>query len=106
MIDNKIIKEVKRRLVQTYNPLEIYIFGSYAWGVPNEESDLDLFIIIEKSKDIISRRAVKGHLALFGLKISKDIIVYTKEEFEKQIIDSATLSFKIKKEGKKIYAKA
>lgn len=34
MINKQIIKQVKERLVITYKPLKIYLFGSYAWGYP------------------------------------------------------------------------
>jgi hypothetical protein len=40
----------------------------------------------------------------FGLEVSKDLIIYTKQEFETE--DTTRLSYKIKHEGKKIYAKA
>lgn len=32
----------KNRLVKTYDPIAIYLFGSYTWGAPSEESGLDL----------------------------------------------------------------
>ena len=41
MISKEVIKEVKNRLVKTYDPIAIYIFGSYAWGTPTLDSDLD-----------------------------------------------------------------
>ena len=106
MINKKTIEEVTSRLVKTYNPLEIYLFGSYAWGTPNEDSDLDILIVVEKSSEKSYRRPVSGHHALFGLMIPKDIIVYTQKEFKKSSNDETNLMFKIKKEGKKIYAKA
>ena len=31
MIDNKVIEEVKKRLVDAFDPVAIYLFGSYAW---------------------------------------------------------------------------
>lgn len=34
MISPETLEEVKNRLVKTYAPLEIYLFGSYAWGNP------------------------------------------------------------------------
>ena len=106
MINKEIIEEVKNRLIKVYNPIEIYIFGSYAWGTPTNDSDLDLFVVIEQSDEKRHKRSIPGYHALFGLKIPKDIIVYTKEEFEKYSQDIASFSHKIKSEGKKIYAKA
>lgn len=106
MINKKVIDEVKNRLVKTYNPIAIYLFGSYAWGSPTEDSDLDLLIVVDKSDERSFDRVRPGHRALFGLGISKDIIVYTKEEFEKRAQDVTTLCYKIKKEGKLFYARA
>lgn len=106
MVDIKMIEEVKKRLIKTYNPLEIYIFGSYAWGTPDEESDLDLVIVVEKLEQDRYRTLVDGHRALMDLDLSKDIIVFTKEEFEQRAQDKTTLCFKIKRKGKQIYARA
>ena len=38
--------------------------------------------------------------------ISKDMVIYTKDEFEKSSKDITTLCYKIKKDGKVIYARA
>jgi predicted nucleotidyltransferase len=37
-----IIEVVINRLAEVYKPREIYLFGSYAWGQPGQQSDLDL----------------------------------------------------------------
>lgn len=100
------IEEVKKRLVKTYNPLEIYVFGSHAWGSPDEDSDLDLLVVVEKFDKDRYHALVKGHKALIGLKLSKDILVYTKEEFDLDSHDVTALGYKIKRKGKQIYAKA
>ena len=44
MIHDSLIDLVTKRLVQVYDPFEIYIFGSYVWGSPDEESDLDCYL--------------------------------------------------------------
>jgi len=106
MISKEIIEQVKDRLVKTYNPLEVYLFGSYAWGNPTEDSDLDFLVVVDKSDEKRFKRAVAGHEALFGLMVPKDIFVYTKEEFEKSARDKTSISFRIKREGERIYAKA
>ena len=106
MISEKILEEVKNRLVTTYNPLAIYLFGSYAWGTPDEESDLDLLVVVESSDEKSYKRAIPGHEALFGLCISKDILVHTKEVFEQRLHDRSTLEYKIKHHGRMMYARA
>ena len=42
MVTKEQIQEVTRRLVEVYQPEAIYLFGSYAWGEPNADSDIDL----------------------------------------------------------------
>ena len=106
MIKKDVIEEVKKRLVKVYDPLEIYVFGSYAWGKPTEDSDLDLCVVVEDSIESRYKRPISGYDVLFGLKIPKDIVVYTKEEFEKYSGDISNFTYKIRKAGKKIYAKA
>jgi uncharacterized protein len=98
------IEEVKKRLIKVYNPLQIYLFGSYAWGSPTEDSDLDLLIIIEKSEEKRHKRGKPGFESLWGLCISKDLMVYTQEEVNALAADPSTLVHKILKDGKLIYA--
>lgn len=103
MIENKIINEVVRRLINVYHPIEIYLFGSYAWGHPTDDSDLDLLVVVESSVEKRYARPVAGLLALFGLNISKDLIVSTRDEFARNAADKTSLYFKIKHDGKRIY---
>ena len=105
MISKSVIEEVKNRLVKTYNPIAIYLFGSYAWGTPNEDSDLDLLVVIETSEEKPFKRAFSGQRVLFGLGISKDLIIFTEKEFKKLSSDGTTLCHKIAQEGEVLYAK-
>lgn len=48
---NKIVKKI----VDAYQPEKIFLFGSYAYGQPDADSDLDLLIIKETSERFIER---------------------------------------------------
>ena len=102
-IDRNKINILLERLVDIYDPEVIYLFGSLAWGNPDENSDLDILIIIEESNEKIYKRPIKGIKALRGLKIAKDIMVYTNDEFNKLASDKGSLFYKIKTEGIKLY---
>ncbi len=106
MIQNKTIHAIKKKLVEVYHPLQIYLFGSYAWGTPTKESDIDLLIIVSRSTKRSYERAVKGYRALRDMTVAKDILVFTKKEFEEQSSDVTTLCYKAKYEGKLLYAKS
>ncbi len=105
MITNTVIEEVKERLIELYNPLEIYLFGSYICGCADEESDLDALIVVDKYQKDHYHDLVEGHKALCGITISKDLFLFNKEEFEKDSQNRTTFCYKIKQKGKKIYAK-
>lgn len=41
----KILLEIVEKLSSEYEPLKIILFGSYAYGNPNDYSDVDLLIL-------------------------------------------------------------
>ena len=104
-LDQNTIEEIKKRLVKTYNPREIYVLE------PQREDTIDIGILVivnDNMAGLQQRYALmaEGHKALIGVKIAKNILVYTKEEFDEYSQDPSTLSYSIKKYGKRIYARA
>lgn len=45
MITEEQIQAVVRRIVEGYEPDRIILFGSYAYGTPTDDSDLDLLVV-------------------------------------------------------------
>ena len=71
------IQKTKLEIVEKLkplNPLKIILFGSYAYGVPTEDSDLDICVISNTIESKIKEKA-KIRKALKGIEISKDILV-------------------------------
>ena len=60
MISEAQIQAVVQRIVDGYAPDQIILFGSYAYGVPTADSDLDLLII----KKDAERRGIDRDLAV------------------------------------------
>ena len=106
MHNKKIINVIKNRLIKTYNPHAIYIFGSYAWGNPDHQSDLDILIIVGDSDQKICKRPIPAYEALRGIKISTDILVYTLDEFNKMAQEKSSLCNLVKTKGKILYEAA
>jgi predicted nucleotidyltransferase len=40
------IRDVSQRIAQRFAPDRIILFGSYAYGTPNEDSDVDLLVVL------------------------------------------------------------
>ena len=78
-VTSDILQEIVRRITTAVQPEKIILFGSYAYGLPKKDSDLDL-LIIKKTKLPRHKRSLPVYNALRGLIIPKDIIVYTPEE--------------------------
>ena len=90
MID---IEEIKKEIVERLKPLnpdKIILFGSYAYGTPNEDSDIDLYVV---TNDEFIPQSWKENNNLY-LKVSKlirdlrnktaiDLIVHTKTMADK-----------------------
>ena len=73
------------RLVNVYHPLRIYLFGSYAYGEPNEESDLDFGVIIDDSKSwptVASSMTINLWHDMIG---PCDVLVFEASQFEERI---------------------
>ena len=52
----KFIKDMVDKVVQEYQPEKVILFGSYAYGRPDPDSDIDLLIIKQTQERPIDRR--------------------------------------------------
>ena len=97
------IKKITKKIVQEYNPEKIILFGSYAWGNPDDDSDLDLFIIKKSNKRRIDR-ARELRSILFGNNFPPlDLFIYTPEEIKKRKKIGDFFILDIIQKGKIIY---
>ena len=83
MIDSHKIDEVINRIATRFNPDKIILFGSYANGTQNDNSDLDL-LIVQDSDLPMQKRGFDIRMSLIGTMIPMDILFYTKSEFEEE----------------------
>ncbi len=105
-LDKNIVNKICERLVEAYQPEAIYLFGSYAWGNPQPDSDIDLLVIVKDDALEENKKGLKGQYALADLILPKDLLVTTKSNFSQRATHPSTLYYKINKEAIKIYAAA
>ena len=96
-------KEIVRRLVGEFQPEAIYLFGSYAWGQPAPESDLDLLVIVSESNQRPIERSQRAQRSLRGVRVAVDVLVKTRAEFEHFRPVKASLEAQIFEKGKLLY---
>ncbi len=101
-ITEELIREIKDRIVGTVHPDKIIIFGSYAYGKPTKDSDLDLLVIMP-SDEPMHKRVLPIRKLLRDFHVPKDIIVYTPDEVEKWKNVTNAFITSIMRTGKVIY---
>lgn len=98
-----LLKEVTGRLAAEFHPEQVWLFGSHAWGQPDEDSDLDLMVVVRESEEAPVRRAQRAHRCLRGLGIAKDVLVKTRAEVERFRNVRSSLEAEILDRGRLIY---
>ena len=85
------------------NPLKIILFGSYAYGTPNADSDMDICVVKKevksKSKE---KREIREKLKDFF--IAKDILVPTLDEYDFYKNQFGSVFMDIEQKGKILWS--
>ena len=105
MISDEIILKVKDRLVASFHPEKIILFGSQARGTADDHSDVDILVVCP----ITGRRRhlmLEMDRALRGLGLARDIMILTPEEFELDRHIPGTIARPAWKEGRVLYESA
>ncbi len=96
------LKIVVEKITNNFNPEKIILFGSYAYGRPTIDSDIDLMVVME-TDEMPNKRAVPIRKILKGIGLPKDIIVKTPEEFERFKDIVGTIVYPAAHKGKVLY---
>ncbi len=90
MLDEALKKEIVSKIAQNLKYIKIILFGSYAKNFNNEESDIDLIVVLDETgisksfKERMDKKFKVGRLFVdLKQRIPMDILVYTKDEWDK-----------------------
>jgi len=92
------------------HPYKIILFGSYAWGNPDRDSDIDLIVVT--NDDFIPETyeekmkvhyKVSGNIRDLRMKIPMDLIVYTKPMYKRFLQLGSQFSKEISEKGIILY---
>lgn len=98
------LREIVRRLVEALDPERIYLFGSRARGDAGLDSDYDVLVVVPQSDLPAHRRDQRAYRALKGLGVAKDVLVWTRQEFESRSAVVSSLPATVLREGQLLYA--
>lgn len=83
MLPEQTIQGAVERIVAAANPTRVILFGSYARGEANEDSDLDLMVV---ESAVVNRVREMARLrdAVGRMDIGVDVLVYSEAEFDER----------------------
>lgn len=102
MVAADTIQDVVNSIVRAYNPEQVILFGSYAWGEPSADSDVDL-CIIKKSKKNRREREFELRKKLYPPPAAIDLLILTPDEVQQRVNMGDFFMRNIVTKGKKLY---
>lgn len=92
------------------HPFRIVLFGSYATGLQNPDSDLDLLVVLDTQETprSFSRRMelqtmVAQHLRHLRCHVPIDLVVHTQSAYERLMTRDSMFARQLREEGKVLY---
>lgn len=104
LTEDPLLSEVVRRIVRVFQPERVFLFGSRARGGEGSNSDYDLMVIVPDDATEERRKSGRAYEALWGLRVSTDVLVWTHSAFEQRLHLAASLPSQIAREGKLLHA--
>lgn len=97
------IRKYARQVAERFKPDKIILFGSFAYGEPNEDSDVDLLVVMDCANEFTQRLRIRKALrAPFAM----DLVVRTPGELQERIELNDWFLREIIEKGKVLYAKS
>jgi uncharacterized protein len=101
-IPMRVIRRYAGAIGERFRPDQIILFGSYAYGTPHEDSDVDLLVVMptwnQHSQAVQIRMALTAPFPL-------DLIVRTPEEMKWRLEESESFLTEVTAKGKILYEK-
>jgi uncharacterized protein len=101
IIEAKSISSLTDSIAREFRPDYIILFGSYAYGKPSQDSDVDLLVVLPfEGKP--SRKALEI-LRSVNPKIPVDLIVRTPQQVKEHLANNDWFIREILERGRKLY---
>ena len=98
------IQDIVQKIVASYSPQKVILFGSYVYGKPDQNSDIDLLIIKDTKKRPIERwMEVKRLVRDRQREFSVSPLVYTNQEIKKRLAIKDFFIQEVLEKGKVVY---
>lgn len=100
----KEIRSIAKRIVVTFDVQKIILFGAYAQGKADKNSDVDLLVVMNTKKRPIAQR-YEIYKSLTPIHFALDIIVRTEDDLKRRIPQGDWFLKEAYETGKVLYAR-
>lgn len=83
-VTRRLLARITRQIVEHFHPEKVILFGSYAYGRPTSESDVDLLVIMDSSERPARRTTLVSSVCR-PRHLGMDILVYTSAEVKQRL---------------------
>ena len=98
------LAEISQIIADTVPVEAIYLFGSYAYGTQNKDSDVDLYVVFKDEMEMRELEAIDAiNMAIYPVKKRPTDVLGLKENRFNDMKLYATLERKIAREGVRLY---
>lgn len=102
MVAMRDIRAFARRIAAEFKPRRIILFGSYAYGTPTEDSDVDLMVVFGGRVSVVDR-ALEIRLAMDYPGFAMDLLTRTEAEIRRRVRMNDWFIKEIVEHGKVLY---
>ena len=96
------IRKYARQVAERFKPDKIILFGSFAYGEPHQDSDVDLLVVMPCANHITQAVRI---MTLLDAPFPLDLIVRSPTHLRKRIKEGSWFLREIVEKGKVLYAK-
>ena len=105
MVDRKNIQATCDDIVREFAPEKVILFGSYAYGTPTEDSDVDFLVVMAISESQTRHLAVEIRQRI-SRRFRMDLIVRSPEEIAYRVAHNDWFLREITQQGQVLYESA
>lgn len=102
MVTQKDIQATCDDIVREFAPLQVILFGSYAYGTPTEDSDVDFLVVMDIPESETRRQAVEIRQRI-PRRFSMDLLVRSPKEIAYRISHNDWFLREITEKGEVLY---
>jgi predicted nucleotidyltransferase len=96
------IRRFARRIAERFDPEKIILFGSFAYGTPHEDSDVDLLVVMPAREELTKA----AHIQLaFERVFPLDLLVRTPQRFQRRLAEGDAFLREVVDKGIVLYEK-